>query len=133
MPVFSEPTKVSRESLPAHGQARRGNALVITMVVLASLIAIFTVAADNVIGQSILAQIDLDRQRATYAAETMAAMIEAKLHERAADLRNLKLNVDDDPDAWWNLRGCSYTKLDNTGAEVLVKPEHGLWINGCVV
>jgi Tfp pilus assembly protein PilX len=116
-----------------HAPTRRGNALIVTMIVMASLAGLFCIAADNVLGQSVITQADLDRQRATYAAESLAAMIEAKLHERAADLRNLKVNIDEDPSAWWDLRGCSYTRMDANGNEVQVNPDRGLWINGCVV
>jgi hypothetical protein len=115
------------------GHSRRGNALVITMIVMASIVTMFTLAAENMIGWTKLAKVDLDRQRATYAAESIASLIEAKLHERSADLRNLKTDIDEDPTAWWDLVGCCYTRRDGAGSETHVKADRGLWINGCVV
>ena len=68
-----------------------------------------------------------DRHRAQAAAETLAALIEAKLFELAADnTARLKedLNVGTNNAFWWGCRGFTYAN----GSAIT-----GLYLNGCVL
>lgn len=111
---------------------RRGSSLVITMIVMVGIVAMISMAADSLTGVQTLASLDLDRQRARFAAETVAAMVEAQLTERSGDLEKLKQNLDDsladDPALWWGLKGYCYDANGNYDA---TRP--GLWINRCLV
>ena len=121
---------------PVLGQ--RGSALVLTMIVVVGMVALVSVASDNMFGSYKLSTINLDRQRARFAAETVAALVESKLVELAStpnaasnELDNLTSNFADNPKNWWGLRGACYTESDTAGTyHPAVK---GLWINGCSV
>ena len=121
---------------PVLGQ--RGSALVLTMIVVVGMVALVSVASDNMFGSYKLSTINLDRQRARFAAETVAALVESKLVELAStpnvasnELDNLTSNFADNPTKWWGLRGACYTDSDTAGTyHPAVK---GLWINGCSV
>ena len=107
---------------------RRGTALLVTMLVTTAVVAILFVASDRTHAASILADLESDRLRASLAAESVAALIEAKLVGHAAEVENLTTNVEEDPATWWNLAGCAY--LDGTTSVI---PQRGLWVNGCLV
>lgn len=107
---------------------RRGAAMLVTMLVTTAVVAILFTALDQRRAQSVLANLGDDRERARLAAESVAALIEARLVNRAAETENLTRNVQDDPTLWWGLTGCSYT-VGNSA----VIPQRGLWFNGCVV
>jgi hypothetical protein len=122
---------------PVFGQ--RGSALVLTMIVVVGMVALVSVASDNMFGSYKLSTINLDRQRARFAAETVAALVESKLVELAStpnvasnELDNLTKDFDATSTSikeWWGLRGACYTDSDATYR----KPTKGLWINGCSV
>ena len=112
----------------ANPHRRRGTALLVTMLVTTAVVAILFVASDRTHAASILADLESDRLRASLAAESVAALIEAKLVGHAAEVENLTTNVEKDPATWWNLAGCAY--LDGTTSVI---PQRGLWINGCLV
>ena len=121
---------------PVFGQ--RGSALVLTMIVVVGMVALVSVASDNMFGSYKLSTINLDRQRARFAAETVAAMVESKLVDLAStpnqasnELDNLTSNFADDPTKWWGLRGACYTASDTAGT--YHPADKGLWINGCSV
>lgn len=106
----------------------RGAAMLITMLVTTALVAVLFMASEHSRASSIMTSMSENRLRATMAAESVAALVEAKLVGRAAEVENLTTNVHEDPASWWGLAGCSYTVGNNT-----VMPSRGLWINGCVV
>ena len=121
---------------PVFGQ--RGSALVLTMIVVVGMVALVSVASDNMFGSYKLSTINLDRQRARFAAETVAALVESKLVDLAStpnlasnELDNLTSNFADKPSKWWGLRGACYTDSDTDAT--YRKPTKGLWINGCSV
>ncbi len=121
---------------PVLGQ--RGSALVLTMIVVVGMVALVSVASDNMFGSYKLSTINLDRQRARFAAETVAALVESKLVDLAStpnvasnELDNLTSNFADNPSKWWGLRGACYTKSDTAGT--YHPADKGLWINGCSV
>ena len=107
---------------------RRGAALLLTMLVTTAVVVILFMAYERTRAESILTNIDNDRLRASLAADSVAALIEAKLVGHAAEVENLTTNVDEDPATWWNLTGCAYTD----GATSVI-PQRGLWVNGCLV
>ena len=107
---------------------RRGTAMLITMLVTTAAVAVLFMASDRMRGNAVMVDLANDRLRASLAAETIAALIEAKLVGHAAEVESLTTNLDDHPAAWWNLTGCSYSV---GGTQII--PERGLWINGCVV
>lgn len=112
----------------ANPHRRRGAALLLTMLVTTAVVVILFMASERSRAESILTGIDNDRLRASLAAESVAALIEAKLVGHAAEVENLTTNVDEDPATWWNLIGCAYT--DGTTSVI---PQRGLWMNGCLV
>lgn len=106
----------------------RGAAMLVTMLVTTALVAVLFMASEHTRATSIMTGMSEHRLRASMAAESVAALVEAKLVGRAAEVENLTTNVHDDPAAWWGLAGCSYTIGTTT-----MMPTRGLWINGCVV
>ena len=106
----------------------RGAAMLVTMLVTTALVAVLYMASERTRASSIMTNLSEDRLRASLAAESVAALVEAKLVGRAAEVENLTTNVHEDPSAWWSLAGCSYT----LGTTVMM-PQRGLWINGCLV
>ena len=121
---------------PALGQ--RGSALVLTMIVVVGMVALVSVASDNMFGSYKLSTINLDRQRARFAAETVAAMVESKLVDLAStpnsassELDNLTKDFNEQSAKWWGLRGACYTQSDTAGT--YDPTGKGLWINGCSV
>lgn len=112
----------------ANPHRRRGAAMLVTMLVTTAVVAILFMASERTRGDSILADLGDDHLRASLAAETVAALIEAKLVGHAAEVENLTTNIHDDPATWWNLAGCAYT----VGTTSVI-PQRGLWINGCLV
>ncbi|HEX3135052.1 MAG TPA: hypothetical protein VHX44_15920, partial [Planctomycetota bacterium] len=107
---------------------RRGAAMLVTMLVTTAVVAILFMASERTRADSILADLGDDHLRASLAAESVAALIEAKLVGHAAEVENLTTNVQDDPATWWNLAGCAYTNGTTS-----VIPQRGLWLNGCLV
>jgi hypothetical protein len=107
---------------------RRGAAMLITMLVTTAVVAVLFMASERTRANSIMTDLGDDRLRASLAAESVAALVEAKLVSRAAEVENLTSNVHDDPATWWNLAGCSYT----VGTSPVI-PARGLWVDGCVV
>lgn len=112
----------------ANPHRRRGAALLVTMLVTTAVVAILLMASERTRAESILTGVENDRLRASLAAESVAALIEAKLVGHAAEVENLTTNVDKDPATWWNLFGCAY--MDGTTSVI---PQRGLWMNGCLV
>lgn len=106
----------------------RGAAMLITMLVTTALVAVLFMASEHTRASSIMTNMSENRLRASMAAESVAALIEAKLVGRAAEVENLTTNLHDAPASWWSLAGCSYTVGGTT-----MMPTRGLWINGCVV
>lgn len=109
-------------------QRRRGTALLVTMLVTTAVVAVVFMASEHTRAATVLRGMDEDRQRAVLAAESVAALVEAKLVARSGEAENLTTNLHENPALWWNLVGCSYT----IGAMPVV-PTRGLWIDGCVV
>ncbi len=107
---------------------RRGAAMIVTMLVTTTVVAVLFMASERTRANSIMVDLSDDRLRASLAAESVAALIEAKLVARAAEIENLTTNINEDPATWWNLVGCAYT-LGTTP----VIPTRGLWVDGCVV
>lgn len=112
----------------ANPHRRRGAAMLITMLVTTTVVAVLFMASERTRAHAILMDLGDDRLRASLAAESVAALVEAKLVSRAPESENLTTNIHEDPATWWNLAGCSYT----VGTTV-VMPTRGLWIDGCVV
>lgn len=112
----------------ANPHRRRGAAMLITMLVTTTVVAVLFMASERTRASAILMDLGDDRLRASLAAESVAALVEAKLVSRAPESENLTTNIHEDPATWWNLAGCSYT----VGTSV-VMPQRGLWIDGCIV
>jgi hypothetical protein len=117
---------------------RRGTALFITLLVVAGFIALAVAASDRLSGMKKLTGVELGKQRAAAAAEAVAAMIESRLMDAAADYTKLLVPLDHDPGTgdkpWWGLRGCVYK--DTTGkmrGPGFDPDSEGLWLNGCLV
>ena len=117
------------------GFGRYGSALVLTMVVVMGLVALVSIAADQMVASHKLSQLNLDRQRARISAESIAAMVESRLVELAltpnpdsSELDNLSHDFQGLQDRWWGLRGACYS--DGTTYH---EATQGLWLNGCVV
>jgi hypothetical protein len=106
----------------------RGAAMLITMLVTTAIVAILFMAAERTQASVIIANLDDDRLRASLAAESLAAMVEAKLATQAAEIDKLSLNTWDDAARWWNLVGHSYA----VGNSVVI-PERALHMNGCAL
>ena len=117
---------------------RRGTALFITMVVAVGLIALVVTASDRMYGMQKITNIDLAKQRSAAAAEAVAAMIESRLMDAAADYSKLLVPLDYNPGAgekpWWGLRGCVYKDAAGTmHGPGFADDKEALWINGCLV
>lgn len=117
------------------GQRRHGSALVLTMVVVMGLVALVSIAADQMVASHKLSMLNLDRQRARMSAEAVAAMVESRLvelastpNEDSSELDNLSRDFHDLQAKWWGLRGACYN--DGTTYH---EATQGLWLNGCVV
>jgi hypothetical protein len=115
---------------------RRGSALLITMVVVVGIVALISLSSDTMFGTYRLSTLNLDRQKARFAAETVAALVESKLVELAttpnpasSELDNLSRDIHEMAADWWGLRGACYTDSSGTYREA----QDGLWINGCLV
>jgi Tfp pilus assembly protein PilX len=106
---------------------RRGNALVITMLMVVAVIGLLSLASERMLANKVQSDITSDRHRAQAAAETLAAMIEAKLFELAAEnTARLKEDLDTGTNTnfWWGRRGFTYA---NSAATT------GLYLNGCML
>lgn len=117
---------------------RRGTALFITLVVAVGLVALVVAASDRMHGMKKITSIDLAKQRSGAAAEAVAAMIESRLMDAAADYTKLLVPLDHDPGTgekpWWGLRGCVYKDASGTmRGPGFDADKEGLWINGCLV
>ena len=117
---------------------RRGTALFITLVIAVGLVALVVAGSERMYGMKKITSIDLAKQRSGAAAEAVAAMIESRLMDAAADYTKLLIPLDNDPGTgvrpWWGLKGCVYK--DSAG--VMHGPgfdatSEGIWLNGCLV
>jgi hypothetical protein len=107
---------------------RRGAAMLVTMLVTTAIVAVLFMASERTQGRRALASLDDDRLRASLAAESVAAMVEAKLATQAAEIEKLSLNTWENAARWWNLVGHSYTN----GGSVII-PTRALHMNGCAI
>lgn len=107
---------------------RRGAAMLVTMLVTTAIVAVLFMASERSQGRVVLAGLDDDRLRASLAAESVAAMVEAKLATQAAEIEKLSLNTWENAARWWNLVGHSYA---NGGTAVI--PDRALHMNGCAI
>lgn len=117
---------------------RRGTALFITLVIAVGLVAMVIAASERMYGMKAITSIELAKQRSGATAEAVAAMIESRIMDAAADYSKLVVPLDDKPASgdkpWWGLRGCVYkdAKGDMHGPGLDTVSE-GLWLNGCMV
>lgn len=118
---------------------RRGSVpLVIVLLLLGAIATLVVSASDRMFGMQKLSQIDLAKQRSAAAAEAVAAMVESKLMDSAADYTKLLIPVETNSETgqqpWWGLRGCMYKdatgNLHGPGVDANAK---GIWLNGCLV
>lgn len=107
---------------------RRGAAMLITMLVTTAIVAILFMASERTQARVIMAGLDDDRLRASLAAESLAAMVEAKLATQGGEIDKLSLNTWEDAARWWNLVGHSYSD----GNSVVI-PDRALHMNGCAL
>ena len=124
----------------------RGSALFITLIICAGFAVLAVTAVDRMVGIRQSATIDLAKQRAAAAAETVAAMVESRLMDAAADYSKLTVSVENDANPatnpWWQLNGCVYKDASGvmhgpgyrtTDANGVVSEGKALWVNGCLV
>jgi hypothetical protein len=116
---------------------RRGTALFITLVIAVGLVALVVTASDRMYGMKKITSIDLAKQRSGAAAEAVAAMIESRLMDAAADYSKLLVPLNFDPGTgekpWWGLRGCVYKDAAGVMHGPGFDSSEGLWLNGCLV
>jgi hypothetical protein len=111
---------------PHRTRPRLGNTLVITLLTIIGVVALIGLASERTAANRTLNDLGADRNRAQAAAETLAALIEAKLYELAADnTARLKDNLGQlNRSFWWNLEGFT----DQSGGATT-----GLYLNGCAL
>ncbi len=130
---------ISETTMHQHpDRRRRGTALFITLVVAVGLVALVVAASDRMYGMQKITNIDLAKQRSAAAAEAVAAMIESRLMDAAADYSKLLVPLDYNPGTgeqpWWGLRGCVYQDAAGTmHGPGFADDQEALWINGCLV
>lgn len=116
---------------------RRGTALFITLVIAVGLVALVVTASERMYGMKKITSIDLAKQRSGAAAEAVAAMIESRLMDAAADYSKLLVPLHFDPGTgekpWWGLRGCVYKDALGEMHGPGFDSSEGLWLNGCLV
>lgn len=123
---------------PTSAQRRGSVPLVIVLILLGAITTLVVTASDRMFGMQKLSQVDLAKQRSAAAAEAVAAMVESKLMDAAADYTKLLIPVETNPETgeqpWWGLRGCMYKdsagNLRGPGVDANAK---GIWLNGCLV
>jgi len=111
---------------------RRGNALILALLVAAVATVLLSTAADNLFAAKRGQDFTAARQQAALAAESVAALVEAKLTEAAADLAGLKRDIGPaTASQWWNLKGyCDGIDQDGNGRD---DENGGLWFGNCLV
>lgn len=124
--------------MPSSSHSRSGTALLVTLVICAGFAVLAIAASERMFGMKKLTGVDLARQRAEASADAVAAMVESRLMDAAADYSKLVKSVDTDVDLathpWWKLKGCVYRGADGTlHGPGFDDDAEGLWINGCLV
>jgi hypothetical protein len=111
----------------------RGNAIVMAMLMMATVTVIIVTLTDRIAAAPRILDISLARQQASYAAESVAAMVESNLVNRAADLSTLQTDIDRQADKWWNLKGFWGRRLNAAGTSEEFSTNGGIWFGGCLV
>ncbi len=110
---------------------RRGNAILMALLLMAGIAVLVTTLSDRIAQAPRQLSASGDRLQATYAAESIAAMVEAKLVDRAADLTSLQTDIDQQAGQWWGLKGFWGRRQTPSGETFTTNG--GIWINGCLV
>jgi hypothetical protein len=106
---------------------RSGNALVVTMIITALVVALVSNSADAVFGSTQLQKLDQDRLRAEMAAESIVELIERRLYSLAAsDAKKLQESLESHPNDWLGLQGFDYGGSRGTD-------DKALYFNGCAI
>ena len=116
---------------------RSGAALVMVMIISAGFIVMCALATDRMIGAKKIVSVDLAKQKAGAAAETVAAMIESRLMDSAANYDKLITPVENGKNEaghpWWGLKGCVWADSSGTNHGPGFGNGSAIWINGCLV
>ena len=110
---------------------RHANVLIATLIVLSGVAAVLALSSDRLVGTRNLQSVNLARQQATYAAETVAALVESKLVDSSGGLNALTEDVNkggnESPlkviDRWLQQGYFAGKDLKSTG----------MWVGNCLV
>ena len=110
---------------------RHANVLIATLIVLSGVAAVLALSSDRLVGTRNLQSVNLARQQAAYAAETVAALVETKLVDSSGDLNALTEDVNNGGnestlaviDRWLQQGYYAGKDLKSTG----------MWVGNCLV